>query len=302
MTGSNITTIFFPMALAVIMLGLGLSLTLTDFRRVMQAPRTVLIALACQVVILPIVCLGTVYVFALPPELAVGLMLLAASPGGTSANLYSHLADGDVALNISLTAVNSVLSIVTMPLVVNFALSHFMGEGSALPLQLTKVLQVFSIVLIPVAFGMVIRQKSSQFSAAMAPVVKKMSAAFLFLVIAAAVVSDWQNILNYASLIGAAALFFNLTSLGVGFVVPRMLNVGRRQATAIGMEIGIHNSVLAITVAMSPALLNNPTIAIPAAIYGLIANLTAAGFGWWVSRPASLTGVTNVQGAANAEI
>ncbi|MBN50842.1 MAG: bile acid:sodium symporter [Spongiibacteraceae bacterium] len=285
MAAGSITTVFFPMALAIIMLGLGLSLTLSDFRRVMQAPRTVLIALACQVVLLPVVCFGTVYAFALPPELAVGLMLLAASPGGTSANLYSHLADGDVALNISLTAVNSVLSIVTLPLVVNFSLAHFMNDGATLPLQLSKVLQVFAVVLIPVVVGMVIRRQASAFSDAMAPFVKKASAIFLFLVIAAAVASDWQNILAYAALIGVAALFFNLASLGVGYAVPRMLNVGRRQATAIGMEIGIHNSVLAITVAMSPALLNNPTMAIPAAIYGLIANLTAAGFGWWVSRP-----------------
>ena len=102
-------------------------------------------------------------------------------------------------------------------------------------------------------------------------------------------VSDRQNILTYAAVIGAAALFFNLASLGIGYAVPRLMQVGRRQATAIGMEIGIHNSVLAITVAMSPALLNNPTMAIPAAVYGLIANLTAAGFGWWVSRPSHTT-------------
>lgn len=292
MTGSSITTIFFPMALGIIMLGLGLSLTLADFRRVMKAPRTVLIALGCQVILLPIICFGTAYLFSLPPELAVGLMLLAASPGGTSANLYSHLADGDVALNISLTAVNSVLSIVTMPLVVNFSLVHFMNDGGTLPLQLAKVLQVFAVVLIPVAIGMVVRQKAPAFSDAMAPTVKKASAIFLFLVIAAAVVSDRQNILTYAAVIGAAALFFNLASLGIGYAVPRLMQVGRRQATAIGMEIGIHNSVLAITVAMSPALLNNPAMAIPAAVYGLIANLTAAGFGWWVSRPSAAKEIT----------
>ena len=129
-----ITAVLLPVALGVIMLGLGLSLTIADFKRVHRLPeggrRS---ASACQMLILPVVCLGIAHAFELPPELAVGLMLLAASPGGATANLFSHLAKGDVALNITLTAVNSVLSLITLPLIVNFSLEHFMGEGQLDP-------------------------------------------------------------------------------------------------------------------------------------------------------------------------
>ena len=294
MSGGFITTFAFPAALAVIMLGLGLSLTTQDFRRVMKAPKVVGVALACQVLILPVACVGVAHGFQLSPELAVGLMLLAASPGGTSANLFSHLADGDVALNISLTAINSVLAIITLPIVVNLSLQHFMGDDQSLPLQFGKVIQVFVIVLVPVVVGMIIRRKLPGFADAMAPIVKKASVVFLFAVIAVAVITDWDRVVEYAPQVGAASLCFNLISLGVGYSVPRLLNISRRQATAIGMEIGIHNSVLAITIAMSPLLLNNPTMATPAAIYGLIANFTAAAFGFWVGSKNAKAGEVNV--------
>src|SRR5687768_2527909 len=155
-----VTTVLLPVALGVIMLGLGLSLTIADFKRVIVYPRAVAIGLFCQMIILPFACYGIAVAFALPPELAVGLMLLSASPGGATANLFSHLAKGDVALNITLTAVNSVLSIFTLPLVVNLSLEAFMGEGKAIPLQFLKVLQVIAIVLVPAAIGMLVNARA----------------------------------------------------------------------------------------------------------------------------------------------
>lgn len=139
------TAVLLPLALGVIMLGLGLSLSIADFKRVIVYPRAVAIGLGCQMPILPAACLGIAHAFDLGPALAVGLMLLAASPGGATANLFSHLAKGDVALNITLTAVNSVLSLITLPLIVNYSLEHFLGEGTTIPLQFTKVLQVVGI-------------------------------------------------------------------------------------------------------------------------------------------------------------
>src|SRR5687768_6153742 len=135
------------------MLGLGLSLTTADFKRVLAMPRAVLVGLICQALILPVVCFAIAKVSGLGPELAVGLMLLAASPGGATSNLFSHLAHGDVALNISLTAINSVLTVVSLPLIVNFSLEHFMGETRAIPLQWGKVAQICGLVLGPVAIG-----------------------------------------------------------------------------------------------------------------------------------------------------
>jgi BASS family bile acid:Na+ symporter len=279
-----ITSVLLPVALGVIMLGLGLSLTIADFKRVIVYPKAVAIGLACQMLILPFVCLGIAHAFGLPPVLAVGLMLLAASPGGATANLFSHLAKGDVALNITLTAVNSVLSLLTLPLIVNFSLEHFLGEGKALPLQFSKVISVVAIVLVPVAIGMVIRSKKPAVADRMDKPVRILSAVFLLLVIGSAVVNEREKLGMYFKEVGGAALAFNLASMAVGFFVPLIARVERKQAIAIGMEIGIHNGTLAIAIASSPQLLNNGTMAIPAAIYSLIMFFTAAAFGFFVSR------------------
>lgn len=279
-----ITTVLLPVALGVIMLGLGLSLTLADFKRIVVYPRAVAIGLACQILVLPAVCLGIAHVFDLPPELAVGLMLLAASPGGATANLFSHLAKGDVALNITLTAVNSVLSLATLPLIVNYSLAHFVGEDRSIPLQFSKVVQVVAIVLVPVAIGMLVRAKNAAFANRLDKPVRIVSAAFLVLVVGSAIVKERANIGEFFQQVGLAALAFNLASMLVGYFVPRAFRVEKRQAVAIGMEIGIHNGTLAIAIASSPSLLNNPVMAIPAAIYSLIMFFTAAGFGMYVAR------------------
>ncbi|MFP5421013.1 MAG: bile acid:sodium symporter family protein [Gammaproteobacteria bacterium] len=283
MTADPLLTLFLPIALGIIMLGLGLSLTLADFARVVKFPKPVLIGLSCQLLLLPVVCFFLAKAFGLAPALAVGLMLLAASPGGTTANLYSHLAHGDVALNITLTAVNSVIAVLTMPLIVNLSLAYFMEGDQALPLQFTKVVQVFVIVLGPVAIGIWIRSRFPGFAARMEKPVKIISALFLLIIIILAVVKDWQTFVDYAPLVGGAALAFNLISLAVGYWVLRLFKLSLRQSIAIGMEIGIHNGTLAIALALSPMLLNNATMSIPAAIYSIIMFFTAAAFGWWVN-------------------
>ncbi|MBS1124442.1 MAG: sodium/bile acid symporter family protein [Deltaproteobacteria bacterium] len=279
-----ITSVLLPIALGVIMLGLGLSLTLADFKRVIVYPKAVAIGLACQMLLLPAACLGLAHAFDLGPELAVGLMLLAASPGGATANLFSHLAKGDVALNITLTAVNSVLSLITLPLIINFSLEHFLGEGRSIPLQAGKVISVVAVVLVPVAIGMVIRARNASVADRMDKPVRILSAVFLLLIIASAIIKERARIGSHFQEVGLAALAFNLTSMAIGYVIPRLLRVERRQAIAIGMEIGIHNGTLAIAIASSPVLLNNATMAIPPAIYSLIMFVTAAMFGWFVSR------------------
>lgn len=284
MTADPLLTFFLPAALGIIMLGLGLSLSLADFARVAKFPKPVLIGLACQLLLLPLACFFLAKLFGLAPALAVGLMLLAASPGGTTANLYSHLAHGDVALNITLTAVNSVIAILTMPLIVNLSLAYFMSADQAIPLQFAKVVQVFAIVLGPVAIGMWLRSRFPGFAERMQKPVKIISALFLLLIIVLAMAKDWRTFLDYAPSVGGAALAFNLLSMAVGYCVPRLLKLNLRQAIAIAMEIGIHNGTLAIALALSPALLNNPTMAIPAAIYSLIMFVTAALFGLWVNR------------------
>ncbi|SNT48959.1 bile acid:Na+ symporter, BASS family [Asanoa hainanensis] len=281
---SWLTTVGLPIALAIIMLGLGLGLSIADFRRIATYPLLMLIALVCQVVVLPGVCFGLVLAFGLEPDLAVGMMLLAASPGGTTANLYSHLFGGHVAVNITLTAVNSVLAVVTLPVVVNLSTGYFQPDSQSVGLQVDKVLQVFAIVLIPVALGMLIRSRFTRFADRLAKPVKIVSAVVLVAVITGAILNERANLADYFLAVGAVVLVFNLISLAIGYGAPRLAGMGKPESIAAGMEIGIHNSTLAIAIAVSPALLDNTRIAIPAAVYGIVMFFTAAGFGYLVTR------------------
>lgn len=278
MQASLVTTVFLPIALGIIMLGLGLSLTWADFGRVARYPRAVLVGLSCQMVVLPAVCFLLARAM-LPPELAVGLMLLAASPGGPTANLFSHLAKGDVALNVTLTAVNSLLSLLMLPWVVNFSLETFLGSGQFLPLQFGKVVQAFAVVVIPVAIGMLLRAKKQALADRLDKPVRAASALFLVLLVVSIVLKERHHLAGYFRQVGVAALLFNVVSLLVGYFVPRFFRIEHKQAVSIGMEIGVHNGTLAIAIASSPLLLNNSTMAIPAAIYSLIMFFTAAAFG-----------------------
>src|SRR5688572_11152865 len=217
---SALTTIGLPVALGIIMFGLGLSLTPADFARVAKHPKAVLVALACQLILLPAICFGLVVLFQLPPILAVGMILLAASPGGTTANLYSHLFRGDVALNITLTAINSIVALFTLPLITNLAISIFLPGDDELGIQLAKALEVFAIVLIPVALGMIVRRFAPKFADAMDKPVRIASMVILAIVIVGAIVANRELFFaNVGTLAGITVLFCAL-SLTIGFFVP----------------------------------------------------------------------------------
>ncbi|WP_462068164.1 bile acid:sodium symporter family protein [Microbacterium saperdae] len=286
--GSALTTIGLPVALGIIMLGLGLSLTLADFARVLKQPKAVIIALLCQLILLPAICFGLVLAFQLPPVLAVGMMMLAASPGGTTANLYSHLFRGDIALNISLTAVNSVIAVITLPLITNFAIAYFQPFDDRLGLQWSKTLEVFAIVLLPVALGMLIRRFRPGFADGMDKPVRIASVIILIVVIAGAVASNWSLLVSNVAQLALITVIFCLISLAIGFLVPRALRVGRRQAIATSFEIGIHNATLAIVIAQS--VLGSTELSLPAAVYGVLMFFIAFGFGFLIrDRSAAAT-------------
>ncbi len=279
-----LATVFLPLALAVIMFGLGLSLTVDDFRRVRRHPRAVVVAMSCQLLLLPGACLGLVLAFGLSPVLAVGMMLLAASPGGTTANLYSHLFGGDVALNVTLTAVNALLAVVTLPIITNLALDHFepdIGEKS-MGLQFGKVLQVFALVLVPVAIGLTVRRRSPDFALRMDRPVRILSVAVLVMIITGAVVAERDNIGGYVTDVGPTAVVFCALSLAIGYAVPRMARLDKRQSLACSMEIGVHNSAIAMTLAIS--VLGSVSLAVPAAVYGVLMNPDAALGGLLMTR------------------
>jgi BASS family bile acid:Na+ symporter len=282
MEGSVLTKVVIPIALAIIMFGVGLVLTMADFRRVALMPKPVVVGLACQTVLLPIVCYCLVVAFGLPPEYGVGLMILAASPGGATANIFSHLANGDVALNITLTATNSLLSLVTLPLVVGLSLRGLMDAERSIPLPLDKLFQTFAIVLVPVAIGMLVRAKKPHVADRLNKPMRTLAFVVLLVLITGAIAKDREKVLEGFRLVGLPALTFNLLSLAVGYVVPLVLKLPQRQAVAIGMEIGLHNAGLAIAVAAT--VLENLKMTVSPIIYSIMMFFTAGAFGFLVGR------------------
>ena len=280
--GSALTTIGLPVALGIIMFGLGLSLRPSDFARVAKHPKAVVIALVCQLLVLPAICLGLVVVFQLPPVLAVGMMLLAASPGGTTANLYSHLFRGDVALNISLTAVNSVIAVFTLPLITNLAILWFLPGQDELGVQFAKAVEVFAIVLLPVVLGMLVRWWKPGFATRMDKPVRIASMVILAVVIAGAIVSNWKLLLDNVGSLALITIVFCLISLAVGFLVPRLFRVEPRQAVASSFEIGIHNATLSIVIAQT--VIGSVEMSLPAAVYGVLMFFVALGWGFLLRR------------------
>ncbi|MCS4299148.1 MULTISPECIES: bile acid:sodium symporter family protein [Acinetobacter] len=278
----ELITIFLPIALAIIMAGLGLELTVNDFKRVRQHPKVVFIALFCQLVVLVGIAFVICKLFDLPPMLAVGLMLLAASPGGPTANLFSYLYKGDLALNVTLTAINSVLAAFTLPLIVNFALQHFIDNGQNVGLQFSKIVQVFLIILIPVGIGMLIRHFAPHVAERLNKPVRIFAIVFLVSIIALAIVRDYQNLMTYIGQIGLATFVFCVCSLVIGYFVPRLFGVNSFQAKACAFEIGIHNSTLAMTIALT--VMASSMAAMPAAVYSLFMYFVAAIFGTLLNR------------------
>ena len=279
---SGIITIMLPLALAIIMVGLGLELTPKDFARVTKHPKAVLVALFCQLVFLVGIAFLLCKILALPPLLAVGMMLLAASPGGSTANLFSYLFKGDLALNITLTAINSVIAALTLPIIVNFAIAHFLQADQSIGLQFSKILQVFGIIIVPVIIGMLIRHYAPRLTEKLNKPLRIFAVIFLILIIIGAIVQERHNILNYIGDIGLATALFCISSLVIGYFVPRLFGINSAQARASAFEIGIHNSTLAMTIALT--VMASSTVAMPAAVYSIFMYIFAAIFGMLLNR------------------
>jgi BASS family bile acid:Na+ symporter len=241
-----------------------------------------------------------VVLYRLPPVLAVGMMLLAASPGGTTANLYSHLFRGDVALNISLTAVNSVIAVFTLPLITNLAILWFMPGRDELGVQFAKAVEVFAIVLLPVVLGMLVRWWKPGFATRMDKPVRIASMLILAIVIAGAVVSNWQLLMDNIGRLALITVVFCLLSLAIGFLVPRLFRVEPRQAVASSFEIGIHNATLAIVIAQT--VIGSIEMSLPGAVYGVLMFFVALGWGFLIRRLVPVTADADADPAPDAEV
>lgn len=265
-----LTELLLPISLGIIMLGMGLSLVPADFKRVAIYPKAAAIGIINQIVILPLV--GFLLLLIIPmrnPELAVGIMILAACPGGPTSNLISHISRGDTALSITLTAISSLVVVLTIPLIVNLSMAYFLEHGEYVPLPIfDTVMKVIIITLIPVAIGMFIRSRFPAFAYKMNKPVKIMSGILLFVIIMAAILNDKENFFNFFAQAGPVALALNLAMLLIGYFSARLFRLKIAQSITISIESGIQNGTLGIAIAAT--LLHNPTMTISPAIYSLI--------------------------------
>ena len=285
MESNFLTAVFLPLALFILMLGMGLGLTLDDFKQVLVDPKSVLLGLIAQLIVLPIVGFLLATIFPLTPELAVGVMILAACPGGPSSNLLTYLVRGNVALSITLTAVSSLITVFTIPLVVNLSMQSFMGEGTSLQLPFLKtVMQIAAIAIIPVLLGMVLHYYKPQLAAKLEKLVKWFSLFFLALIVFGLLLKERANLSTFFLQVGWVTFTLSASTMTLGYTIATFAKLHERSAKAITLEVGIQNGTLALAVASAPTFLNNPTMAIPAAIYSLLMYLTSAAFVWLIRQ------------------
>jgi BASS family bile acid:Na+ symporter len=275
--------ILLPLALAFIMLALGVGLTPADFRRIFAQPKAFLTGAVLQFITLPLLAIVIVALIPAPPALKVGIVLLAACPGGTTSNLLTHMARGDVALSISLTALTSLLSVVTVPLVLMIALALFMGPDAPDVGLVTTGLVIFALTVIPVAIGMGLRQIAPKVAATIEKRSRLLSAVVFIAVVAATIMAEGiaVTIQRFAEA-GLVSLALNLAAMGLAFAVTSMLALRMRQRIALTLECGLQNATLAIVVSVS--LLGDLAYAVPAAVYGLLMFATAGVFILWARR------------------
>lgn len=273
MEQSVITDVFLPVALAIIMLGMGLSLVLDDFKRVVIYPKAIVLGLTNQLILLPLVAFLLVGLFPLTPELAVGVMVLAACPGGVTSNLISHVSKGDTALSITLTALSSAITVITIPFIINFSLVHFMSKGQVIQLDVLKTIMTIALItIVPVTIGMLIRSKFPDFANKMKKPVRITSVVFLALLILALIFKEREHIIDYFKEAGPVTLVLNVATMLLGFLTARVFKLNLPQSITISIESGIQNGTMALVIVLSilDKSLNVSQIAIAPAIYSLI--------------------------------
>ncbi len=263
-----VTDIILPIGLAFIMFSLGLGLTVADFARVVKAPRDFIIGASAQIFLLPTVAFLLVTLSDVPPELALGVMIIAAAPGGVTSNILTAFARGDVALSISLTAVISLLSVITIPVIVVFAHNHLIGGDPGSISIMGTALSVFLIVTVPVILGLLTRRFANNLVARFASKANALSSALFVIILGGAIYQERSNIIDYFAQAGLITLTLNITMMALAYVIARLFASGKNQRIAISIECGLQNGTLAI--AVSTLLFGGGLATIPAATYSLI--------------------------------
>ena len=274
----GIVTTIAPVALALIMLGLGASLTVKDFTRVAQNPKEFFVGLVCQLVLLPIIAYLLIIILKTPIELALGVMLIAAAPGGVTSNVLTKFADGDVALSISLTAITSLISIVSVPYIVFlsieiFNINYVSGDVSMLGISL----KMFFVVTVPVITGMIIRKFANNFIENNMKLIQRISIGLFVIVFVAIYIEEWDSIIMFLTTAGTIAFILNITMMIVGFYIAKFFASGVAQRRCISLECGLQNGTLAVFVG-TQLFGSNMTYMVPTAAYALIMMATSVIF------------------------
>jgi len=265
----DIGTIILAISLIIIMFGMGLSLVKDDFIRIFQNPRAIIVGLLNQIILLPIIAYFLISFFNVGTDIAIGVMILAACPGGPTSNLITHLAKGDTGLSVSLTTANSLITIFTIPFVIDFALTQFLDSSEMIQIdKLKTVAQIFVIVIIPIAVGMALKNAKPAFADKMNKPVKIASAIVLFLVIIGLVLKKKEDLIPYLKQAGLIALALNVATMMIGFATAKIAKLNLAQSLTISIESGIQNGTMAIAIASG--ILMNENYAIAPAVYSLI--------------------------------
>ena len=275
MEPSQAITVLLPLALFIIMSSLGLALTLGDFKRVALYPKGATIGLVNLILLSPLLGFLLAKLFGLTGALAVGMVLLGASPGGTTANMLTHLARGDTALSVTMTALSSLAAVITTPLFLGLASAHFAAQDAALQLNMGPiVVKILLITLVPLSIGMAVRALAPAFALRIEPMAKKIATGFFALVVVAVLVSEHDEISKNIAVVGPAVLALNVLAMTISYMIAKAARLDSKQSTAIAIELGVHNTTLAMAVGAMVA----PALVVPAAVYGVFMFITAGVF------------------------
>ncbi len=275
--GNSLTQIFLPLSLAFIMFSVGMELTIQDFKRVAIQPKDFLIGAFSQLILLPLVAFGLLSFWSIDPALSVGVMIIAACPGGVTSNLITYLARGDTALSVCLTAIISLLSVIILPMIVSFSIVHFMEAATAPTISIgNTVIGIFAITSVPVIIGMIVNYYFSTFVRNFEGIARFIASILFTAIIAGAIFAERDNVIDYFQKVGPVTLTLNLIMMGLALFIARLGRLGSPQKIAITFECGLQNGTLAIFVSVT--LIGSQTMMIPGAIYSLLMFPTALAY------------------------
>lgn len=292
MEATLLSKVVLPLALFIVMFGMGLSLVPGDFTKIFKKSKPAFVGILGQLAILPLLAFVFTKAFAMDPVLAVGFFVIAVSPGGVTSNMFAYLAKGNTALSITLTAVVSLVTPFTVPVILNWKISQYLGTSSEVELPLLKTIgTLILITVLPVALGMLLRNRRESLAGTIEKSVKYLSMVFLFVIVAGIAAQNWAELPLFFAKVGTPIVLMNIAAMGVGFGLARMFRLSLADQKTIGVEVGIQNGTTALFI--TSTLLDDPIMSIPAAIYSLVMFGTGAMYSWYFSKVVNSKEVVN---------